>query len=212
MIYIKKNMQPGEFIRYAKSKAAHFDGMDGMAKKALRTALLEEQGYLCAYCMSRLEDSHHAVKIEHYEPRTAANELEYKNLLAVCRGNEGRPEKEQTCDTRKGNRILRIDPQNELQMTEIFYEGSGKICIRNEALQQDLDDVLNLNCLKLQAVRKAAVEGLCKVLSKDNGAKAASKTYLEKRLKFYQDGKNGRLPPYCGILLYYLQKKRRRFL
>ena len=91
MLYIKKNEPPGEFIRYAKSSGACFDGMDPAVKATLRTALLQEQKYLCAYCMTSLEDSYKCVKIEHYVPRDADNELAYGNLLAVCCGNAGKP-------------------------------------------------------------------------------------------------------------------------
>jgi len=210
MIYIKKNEPPGEFIRYAKSSGACFDGMDSAVKATLRTALLQEQKYLCAYCMTSLEDLYKYVKIEHYVPRDADNELAYKNLLAVCCGNAGKPKTAQTCDTRKGNTILQIDPQNQHHMADIFYDGNGKIYIKNKEWQADLDDVLNLNCPELQAGRKAALDGLCAVLYKENKAKSASKAYLEKRLKFYQEGKDGRLRSYCGILRYYLQKRIRQ--
>ena len=53
MLYIQKNPPPGTFIQYQKSNGACFDGMDTDVKNALRTALLAEQGYLCAYCMIR---------------------------------------------------------------------------------------------------------------------------------------------------------------
>ena len=95
-------------------------------------------------------------------------------------------------------------------MADIFYDGNGKIYIKNKEWQADLDDVLNLNCPELQAGRKAALDGLCAVLYKENKAKSASKAYLEKRLRFYQEGKDGRLRSYCGILRYYLQKRIRQ--
>ena len=58
-------------------------------KEKLRTSLLEEQGYICAYCMKKLEDDFSKVKIEHYIARNEENQLDYNNLLAVCKGNEG---------------------------------------------------------------------------------------------------------------------------
>ena len=44
------------------------------------------------------------MKIEYYIARNKENELDYKNLIAVCKGNEGESFERQICDTRKSNR------------------------------------------------------------------------------------------------------------
>ena len=84
MISIKKGVEPDSLRYYRRTPGANFDGLD---KTELRERLLEEQGHLCAYCIQRITGKG-AVKIEHYEKRTTENQLEYKNLLAVCSGNE----------------------------------------------------------------------------------------------------------------------------
>ena len=77
MIHIKKSTQPKKFQEFKQQNPqAHFDDMPPDIKAILRQSLLEEQGYLCAYCMSKICDK---VKIEHYEPRNPQNELEYSN-------------------------------------------------------------------------------------------------------------------------------------
>ena len=84
MIHIKKGTAPKKFQEFKQQNPqAHFDDMPPDVKADLRKSLLEEQGYLCAYCMRRIHDDHNEVKIEHYEPRNAQNELDYSNLLAV---------------------------------------------------------------------------------------------------------------------------------
>ena len=73
---------------------------DADVKKTLRESLLKEQGYLCAYCMRRINDAQDT-KIEHYKARTPENELQYHNLLAVCKGGEDGLPSARCCDTKK---------------------------------------------------------------------------------------------------------------
>ena len=210
MLYIQKNPPPGTLIQYQKSNGACFDGMDTDVKNALRTALLAEQGYLCAYCMTPLEDAPDTVKIEHYTPRDSDNELTYKNLLAVCYGGKGKPYKEQTCDTHKRKTVLIIDPQNKSHTDQICYGMDGAIRTRNARIQADLDNVLNLNCVRLKGVRKQVLMAFCAVMKRDKQDKTASKGYLEKKLQTYQERQHGRYSPYCGILIWYLQRRIRQ--
>ncbi|WP_273698073.1 hypothetical protein [Selenomonas noxia] len=210
MLYIQKNPPPGTFIQYQKTNGACFDGMDTNVKNALRTALLTEQGYLCAYCMTPLENAPDKVKIEHYVSRDSENELVYKNLLAVCYGGEGKPPREQTCDTHKGNIVLSVDPQNKAHIEQIRYEMSGAVLSQNKPIMADLDNVLNLNCPRLIAARKKVLMALFAVMKRDKQDKSAVKGYLEKKLRTCQERKKGRASPYCGILLWYLQRRIRQ--
>ena len=117
MIHIQKGTPPNKFQEFKhQNPQAHFDDMPPDIKSTLRQSLLEEQGYLCAYCMSKIRDK---VKIEHYEPRNTQNELDYSNLLAVCTGNsEGDSFKHQHCDTKKDMISKKSAP------TELLSRGS----------------------------------------------------------------------------------------
>ncbi|MCF2598074.1 hypothetical protein I6E10_04830 [Phocaeicola barnesiae] len=46
---IQKQPEPREWTEYRLTPGAHYE-----ASSELRQALLEEQGYLCAYCMRRI--------------------------------------------------------------------------------------------------------------------------------------------------------------
>lgn len=83
MILIRKNRIPSSLVEYKRTDGASFDNLPKDVKDKLRTSLLKEQGYICAYCMKKLEDDSSKVKIEHYVARNEENELEYGNLLAV---------------------------------------------------------------------------------------------------------------------------------
>ena len=213
MIHIQKHSQPKKFVEFLQqNKNAHFDDMPSDVKQILRDSLLKEQGYLCAYCMSKIDDQH--TKIEHYEPRNKENELNYKNLLAVCEGNfSGNDEKHQHCDTKKGNKTLEIDPKNKYHISQISYKPNGTIYSRNEKINYDLNVTLNLNDDEgyLKNNRKEALSALLKKIKqiKDKVKnKNAILEYLKKTLNFYTSlDEKGELQPYCGILIEYLEKK-----
>jgi hypothetical protein len=207
MIHIQKNRPPRRFSTYAADPHARFDTMDTDTKSALRNALLEEQSYLCAYCMTHLTDK---VKIEHYVPRNEQNQLQYMNLLAVCSGGEGLEEKQQTCDTKKRNTVLHIDPRNAGHIAQIYYKPSGRICADHEEFQRDLDQVLNLNVDRLVNSRRDALEELKVRIFQRYGGTSASREYLERILRKYQSNAAGQRTPYCGILIWYLQRRIRQ--
>lgn len=125
-----------------------FDGLD---KTEIRKQLLVEQKYLCAYCMCRIRNDKD-LKIEHYRARNEENEMDYHNLLAVYNGNQklkGTHNKGDsrrfTCDTKKGNKPLHLNPQDRLDMETIYYDNSGVIYSRNTTYNEDLNKILNLN-------------------------------------------------------------------
>ena len=115
---IKKNHEPKSLEEYRndtktsnsysefKNKDAEQCKKDEQANKTnnLRRALLNEQGYICCYCMSRI--SCYNSKIEHFKPQSLYKELQldYKNLFIACKGNSS---KEQFCDTHKANQELK---------------------------------------------------------------------------------------------------------
>ncbi|WP_373077466.1 hypothetical protein [Fusobacterium varium] len=204
MILIKKKSIPPSLVKYKKTINASFDSLPKEVKDKIRTSLLEEQGYICAYCMKKLKDDSSQIKIEHYVARTEENELDYKNLLAVCKGNEGEPFENQTCDTRKGSQEIKINPQENRDILTVSYTNDGRIKSTNKDYQKDFDDTLNLNStLGLVPLRKSALDSLKRKLyerkthlTRETIEKIYNK-YLEANVK----------ESYVGILLWYLQKK-----
>lgn len=204
MILIKKKRIPSSLVEYKRTINASFDNLPREVKDRLRTSLLKEQGYICAYCIKKLEDDSSKVKIEHYVARNEENELEYKNLLAVCKGNEGESFEKQTCDTRKGNKEIKINPQVNSDILTIRYTSNGEIKSNNSDYQRDFDETLNLNDIfGLVESRKEALNSLKRKLSK-------SKTHLTEdtiRRIYLRYSEAEIKEAYVGILLWYLQKK-----
>ena len=214
MIYIQKSTPPKKFQEFKQQNPqAHFEDILPDVKAVLRQSLLEEQGYLCAYCMSRIRDK---VKIEHYEPRNPQNELNYSNLLAVCTGNSaGDSFKRQHCDTKKGNKHLHINPQNVDHIDQISYESNGTIYAKdNEDFNNDLNLTLNLNDEHgyLKVNRKRALDELKRKILDHCHDKTADCAYLEELLNFYSHiNEKGERRQYCGILIDYLVKRLKRW-
>lgn len=225
MIYIQKKSEPELFLKYRYQKNARFDDMDFDVKKQLRESLLSEQGHLCAYCMKRIDGATN-VKIEHFAARTLENELQYHNLLAVCRGGEGGPIKARSCDTKKENRPIFIDPLKKSDMSRIYYKNNGEIHSSDTtehrfeyqdsngrlhmgytSPDQDMQECLNLNYENGSPLmgRKAALRKFQEKLHpyKD---KKSKRIFLERMHRIYSE-QGEYLEPYIGVLRWYIEKK-----
>ena len=206
MLYIRKGQAPQELIE---DKATPGSDFDSIRKEPVRRALLKEQGYLCAYCMSRIEDNAHSAKIEHYKPRSAfpALQMDYGNMLAVCHGGEGGDPAHYTCDKSKGNQCLHINPQERSHMETIYYHDDGRIDATNGTFRADIE-TLRLNDSGLVGKRFAALSALKEHLHDTFGTRKASQKRLKNLLRKY----TAQMPrqPFCGILLWYLQKRLKR--
>ena len=66
MILIKKGKKGGATNEWMEYKLT--SGVELEARTELKESLLKEQGYLCAYCMARIDKDH--MKVEHFKPRS----------------------------------------------------------------------------------------------------------------------------------------------
>jgi uncharacterized protein (TIGR02646 family) len=133
MKYIIKNSEP---IEFGKWKALANDNwkptysdLRGNEKTDVHISLMEEQGYICCYCESRLieSDSH----IEHFQPQhdPMVDALDYGNILCSCqdRIKKGDP---RHCGNLKNkwfdDRLL-ISPLEEACEKRFRFNGDGTI-------------------------------------------------------------------------------------
>jgi uncharacterized protein (TIGR02646 family) len=204
LILIQKGCEPGSFTEYRKSVNASYEGLPIDIKDELRKSILSEQGELCAYCMCRITTDD--MQIEHYltQKKNPQEELIYSNLLGVCKGNEGHPNKMQTCDRHRGDQPLTADPRNGLTFSTISYSVHGEIKSSDPQIHHDLKQILNLNANHLVSNRRHALDALTRSLQNKKGkgswAPLANK-YRERLLKITKKDE------YIGILLWYLEKK-----
>lgn len=216
MIHIKKGREPMELIRYKKEKFAYYEGMPKGVKEAVKISLLEEQGYLCAYCMRRILPD--TMTIEHYNCQSDVSEqeaLDYRIMLGVCLGNRGTKEHrvtkdEMICDAHRGNDPLKVNPQKASDISLIRYNGMGIIDSDDTDIEKDVDKTLNLNCkiISLPENRRRALIALKVYLKKQQGKGLWKKSLLEKIKKIIENpDEKGWKQEYSGILLYYLDKQ-----
>lgn len=208
MISIAKRREPTSLQQYRLQSNVQYDGPNFTSVKAdIRTQLLKEQGYLCAYCMQRITDDPLKTKIEHWHSQaTYPNEqLNYSNMLAVCSGNtQGCLH----CDTKKANNDIQYNPSVPAHRIEskIKYSANGKIESSEADFDQALNNILGLNCARLVENRKETLEAVRIGLS----IKAGTRTQAEINASINQwssiDG-DGYKKPYYGVALYFLRKR-----
>lgn len=106
------------------------------------------------------------MKIEHWRCRAnyPAKELDYRNLLASCRGGEGLPRQHQHCDTGKADDDLRWNPADPHRRVEdrIGYGIDGAIRSDDPPFDAQMNEVLNLNLARIKRNREASLHAVAR--------------------------------------------------
>jgi uncharacterized protein (TIGR02646 family) len=216
--------EPNDFKDYRENTPnAAYDG-GNFSVPALLDALLEEQGYICAYCMGKLtkrEEAH----VEHYWPRQSfkSEELDYINLLAVCNGlTQSHPEKEDFhhCDKTKGTEgkmdgtvtLRLLDPREKSKSEDrLTYTLAGQVIPKDEAdadVLHDIEKVLNLNNKALVQRRQALFDAVKDKLKQEFPQKVWTQKLFDKHqeewlARHYRKGKQA-FRPYCMAAVWFL--------
>lgn len=212
MILIKKKREPSELAEYRLTTGATYKDAP---KAAWRRSLCEEQGFICAYCMCRISDDnsskHTESHIEHVIPQhpqgsepNYQNDLNYSNTVAVCPGNKCKPPKQQTCDTKRGNREpLYANPLKQSVIASISYKTNGTIWSTDSNIDADLNETLNLNYEQLKNNRLSAVNTMRKMFTRIQPVKSWKTIALT-----YKNRLLGTTikEPYLGILVFELDR------
>ena len=234
MKYIDKKIknEPKRVIEKRNTPGSSFDDLP---KEPLRSALLNEQGFICAYCMQRIHNNSKSTKIEHFSPRKDKSEkgyLEfnknYMNLLAVCKGNEGVKGKEH-CDTLKDDKPISISPLEKSCEQLVKFDPNGKVYSLDEKIDKELNKKLGLNQLYLIEERRKILDAVKDEIlkaAKNNTDKKVKRADLNAMLKDWEvlkkaikikiiDGKKRKFvqekyEPFCQVAIEYLNKKLRR--
>ncbi len=212
MIWINKTAEPASLLRYKKQSHAYYDGYEN--KEELREALLRDQGYLCAYCMRRIENDRETMKIEHWraqrELKSEAEKLDFKIMLAVCDGCRGSRDRYTTCDEHRHGDKLFVNPLDKDMMKTISYDRNGKIKSGDARIDRDLNQVLNLNCVQAtsrivqnrEAIYKECKRQLKKIQQTGKWTRSTLKQVLQK----YEQTENGYKKEYLGVPVYLLNR------
>ncbi|MDM8559374.1 retron system putative HNH endonuclease [Candidatus Parabeggiatoa sp. HSG14] len=211
MKQIKKADEPASLLTHRKKSHANYDNYP--EKDDLRDSLVKEQGYICCYCMQRIVPDAEKMKIEHRQPQTKYPELQldYQNLLASCKGNDGGPKHlPRHCDTNKGDQEITIDPVDKLKNCErvIKYRRNGRIYSDDPVINHELNDILNLNTQTLVNCREAIRVQIIKELTNIRGKKSAwTSSDIKAKIQQYENKINGKYRPFCQVVIYFLKKR-----
>lgn len=170
----------------------------------LRKQLLEEQGYICCYCMSRI-DCHNS-KIEHFKPQTKFRkyQIDYQNLFIACNGGEGKRRKEQFCDSFKGeDKLNNINLLSAIEYS-IHYSKQGEVSSNSSQIDDELKSILNLNNNILKKNRKESYQRLILNLTKNKWTNQIIKNNIT---KYKGLDANGKYYEFCEMIVYFLTKK-----
>lgn len=206
MLQIIKNLEPDSLTVYRLTENANFSDCPPDVKIEIKKSLLENQKYICAYCMQRI--SLDDMKVEHFLPQSLypKDDLNYQNLFAVCNGNEGSKPDRQTCDTKKGNSILSFSLINlDLECLVKYRPATGEIVF--PGYYQEVNSTLNLNDSKgyMMENRKSVLRILQgKIEKKYRGRKAPESELLRILSGIKSEPK---LSPFAGIMIWYLRDR-----
>lgn len=217
MIVINKKQEPKAWVKYRNTPGVSYQSIPTLVE-----SLLDEQGYICAYCMRRIpvkdrlcenEKTAEDHRVEHVLSRQNHPELQllYNNMVVCCPGHMG---KENHCDRLKGERDVTFNLFDQNFIDTLSYKTDGEIVSSNDQYNKEINEVLNLNTPLLKMNRKNTWNSVVKELISNQKSKSWTKTVLSKYIKMYSSMHNngGKMQyiPYCGVVLYFLHKKMRQ--
>jgi uncharacterized protein (TIGR02646 family) len=216
MQHIPKNTdnEPTDFQNWKVRKAEKHDLLGNIAvwedfradtriKDVVQEALLKEQGYICCYCCSEIDES--KISIEHFNPKSICPKtdvLDFLNLLASCKSKG-------SCNERRNDKNLSLNPCQEDAVSQVYFERNKKFIhlkSDNPTFQQEIDNVLNLNHSGFGEARNAKIKE-----TKEAIAELETKGLLEEEdwQNLYQQftqKENGKYPHFTPLTLWYLNR------
>lgn len=218
---VKNNNEPTILTRYRSTPGADYNKSKPPTdvKDEIRKSLIQEQGYICCYCMKRITLSYGTTKIEHFKPRKIYNgsngkpnlKLSYDNMLLACTGMELDEQGNNIfcCDTKKDDsELFYVNPLNENIENVFYYTKDGEIKSHNENIQNEIDNVLNLNNQKLKEYRKKKYSYAKQIIEKAEEQKKCSLGFLnDMRKKWYEVDSDGMFKEFCMVVVYLIDKK-----
>ncbi|MBI5535127.1 MAG: hypothetical protein HY898_20540 [Deltaproteobacteria bacterium] len=209
MRLIEKGPPPRELEAYRLRPNARYDGDNsfGQVKERIRKALVREQGWLCCYCMQRIEPLAHRMNVEHWASQRRHEEraLDWTNLLGACKGEPQATQAAQHCDLRKGDSEIQLDPQKRVHIDTLSFTADGELISSDAVLQADITERLNLNAVNLRNLRRTAVQAAQRALERKYSG-PLPRSALSRELEACEC-KGKQLPPFSGAIAWWLRKR-----
>jgi len=221
-----------KLVEFQKDINGTYPNLTASLKQELFKALLEEQGYICAYCMQKINETNSTIEhiigqnfIDEYENKLGEkNQLNYDNLLVVCEGKSCKDNLH--CDKSRANyqrnRPLYANPLEDKIIQNIKFSEKGMIYYKefleiekieelkkhdeldkDSNIKYDLQKVLNLNCENLKQKRINLIHAL-KRFTKDWSNQERIKNELD---KYLSKSSNNKYEELSQVAIYFLRKK-----
>lgn len=173
----------------------------------LRKQLLEDQGYICCYCMQRISCNNS--RIEHFKSQehNRKYQIQYKNLFVACNNSDGKPPQEQHCDVKKADKELqKINLTSLSFISKINYKPDCTIYSNDIDIDADINNILNLNLEIIRLSRLQALNNLIQRISPWN------KTNLDRFIEKYSNkNSDGKYAEFSEMLVWKLKKRVRQY-
>jgi uncharacterized protein (TIGR02646 family) len=213
---IRKGAQPSALTTFLASHSHATVDWDAFGrhhkpvKKAVKSALVQEQGNICCYCEREIgeagppPDAH----IEHLHPKSAHPHLTYAwgNLLASCEDDKHRGETPESCGHRKHNQSLSLHPLVPACDTHLTFGSDGSVrAARNLPTAQTRAaehaiETLGLDTSRPKILRTAAIRAIVDVLPPPEDPSYDSELQTE-IARIANPDANGRWTPFVTALL-----------
>lgn len=219
---ITKGPEPATLQAYRAVPSATYDGKDFTPIKSdIRAALLCDQHALCCYCMRRIssEERPHPtrpdtppvvqMKVEHWKSQGSYSALQliWSNLLGACLGNMGTSPKDQTCDTRKGEDAIALNPLDLTHISTLSCTSAGRLLSSNPQFQSDIDDRLGLNHRILMDDRKALLKRETDRLIARYPKQSISRSAVQQQIAEAESPAEGKLREHACLLRLWARKR-----
>jgi uncharacterized protein (TIGR02646 family) len=169
--HIVKRREPLALTNYRAFAGAKFDGDNGFppVKQAIREASIAEQRGICGFCEQRIEATNDSMRIAHRVPQSVdpARDLDWQNMLAACRGNEGSIPTH--CDVAQRNTPIQLDPTQQTHCATLGFDGD-RLVSSNAQFVREIDDVLALNSDMMRDRRRRTLEAFIRASFEGRGS------------------------------------------
>lgn len=220
-----------KLVEFQKDINGTYQNLTAPLKQELLKALLQEQGYICAYCMQKINETNSTIEhiigqsfIDEYQNKLGEeNQLNYDNFLAVCNGKSCKDNLH--CDKSRANsqksRPLFVTPLENRIMENIRFSETGMIYYKNfieleeieklknhneldedSNIKYDLQKVLNLNCDNLKSKRINLINAL-KRFTKN----WSNQDRIKKELVKYSCKSKNQYEELTQVAIYFLSKR-----
>lgn len=126
-------------------------------------------------------------------------------MVVCCPGHIG---DEDHCDRLKNDNDISFSPLDSAFIDTLEYKNDGEIRSAKPEYNKEMNEVLNLNTPLLKSNRKTFQATVMNEIIRQQGEKPWTKSVINKYIQKYSSkNKDGKLTPYCGIILYYFKRK-----